>query len=300
MTRSFFGRGVGSARHSSAVTEINPIAEALGITSSPVVLPEMAPPPTARPSQAGGLMAVGKYAALDPSRVDKRLTTILNAAAEGSPYMVEAFSGYRPGDPRFHGHGMATDIRLVDRETGKALPNYQDAKSFRAYEQFAQRARQIQADQFPDMEKQFRWGGYFSGPAGKYGATDLMHFDLGGSDKRGMAGGSWAGGLTKKQRAYLPGAESIGMEINMPGSSQSPHIPESVNRQPLATPQGHQPAPARFAPEIMPDTSQPTSPMLQWLQQNPQLDETQRAAVAREIERRQGDLDLPRSGSPLR
>ncbi|MES0168250.1 phage tail length tape measure family protein [Mesorhizobium sp. M0027] len=156
---------------------------------------------------AGGsaLSMVGNYKA----GVDPRLTDILNSAALQTPgYKVDAFSGYRPGDPRFHGRGLATD--LTDLASGKSLGNYQDASSFRAYEEFAQNARKVQMAKYPELNDEFRWGGYFGGPKGKYGAMDQMHFDLGGG-KVGMGGGSWAGGLNDNQRALFPGAESYGI-----------------------------------------------------------------------------------------
>lgn len=140
--------------------------------------------------------------------VDSRLTSILKEAALRSNYQVQAFSGYRAGDPRFHGKGLATDVNLIDALTGKALPNYQNAGSFRQYEQFAQIARQVQMEKFPELSDKFRWGGYFSGGKGKYGAMDLMHFDLGG---KSMGGGSWENGLTSAQRKLWPDAKSIGM-----------------------------------------------------------------------------------------
>jgi hypothetical protein len=143
--------------------------------------------------------------------VDNRLLDILDKAATDFPYEVRVRSGFRDGDKRFHGHGMAMDITLHDPQTGAKIPDYQDANSFRVYEQFAQRARQVQQQHYPDLERNFRWGGYFSGGPGKYGAADLMHFDLGGSDRLGMAGGSWDGGLSQQQRAYFPGAKSQGM-----------------------------------------------------------------------------------------
>ncbi|HVI28865.1 phage tail length tape measure family protein [Hansschlegelia sp.] len=155
--------------------------------------------------------------------VDPRLTEILSEAARRSGYRVEAFSGFRPGDPRFHGRGMATDIRLVDPATGKALPSYQSAANFRPYEQFAQTARQVQMERYPGLERDFRWGGYFSGPQGKYGAVDLMHFDLGGR-RVGMGGGSWNGGMTAAQRRMWPGAQSFGMGANDNGVTALPEI----------------------------------------------------------------------------
>lgn len=150
---------------------------------------------------------VGNY----KNGVDPRLTDILNQAALRSGYKVEAFSGYRPGDPRFHGKGLATDISLIDPATGQKLPNYQNAGTFRQYEQFAQTARQVQMEKYPELADDFRWGGYFSGKSGKYGAMDQQHFDLGGQ-KLGMKGGTWEGGLTDKQRALWPNATSIGMD----------------------------------------------------------------------------------------
>ncbi len=141
--------------------------------------------------------------------VDPRLTDILNSAAQQFPgFKVDAISGLRPGDPRFHGKGLATDIQLTDLISGKRLGNYQDAASFGTYERFAQTARQIQMQRYPELADKFRWGGYFSGAKGKYGALDTMHFDLGGA---GMGGGSWERGLTSAQAALWPGIKSQGM-----------------------------------------------------------------------------------------
>lgn len=151
------------------------------------------------------LSFVGNYKG---AGVDPRLTDILNLAAQQTPgFKVDAISGYRAGDPRFHGKGMATDVQLTDLASGKLLGNYQDASSFSAYEKFAQTARQIQMAKYPELADQFRWGGYFGGGKGKYGALDTMHFDVAG---KGMAGGSWDTGLTSAQKALWPGIESQG------------------------------------------------------------------------------------------
>lgn len=148
---------------------------------------------------------VGNY----KSGVDPRLTDILNTAATKFPgYKVDAMSGFRAGDPRFHGKGLATDVQLTDLANGKLLGNYQHASSFSQYEKFAQTARAVQMEKYPELADQFRWGGYFGGPKGKYGAVDQMHFDLGGA---GMAGGSWQNGLTAQQMAMFPGIQSQGM-----------------------------------------------------------------------------------------
>ncbi|WP_421579131.1 hypothetical protein [Shinella sp. M31] len=147
---------------------------------------------------------VGNY----KSGVDPRLTDILQKASQSFPgYKVDAMSGFRPGDPRFHGKGLATDVQLTDLASGKLLGNYQDAATFGTYERFAQTARAVQMRDYPELADKFRWGGYFGGGKGKYGAVDNMHFDLGGA---GMAGGSWEGGLTSAQRALWPGIESKG------------------------------------------------------------------------------------------
>lgn len=175
-------------------------------TASGIPLPR--PSPLTTPTAGGLPLALGSNYRGDG--VDPRLTDIMTKAGAASSYDVKMISGLRPGDPRFHGQGLATDIQLFDRTTGKALPNYQDASSFRQYEQFAQTARGIQMRDYPELADQFRWGGYFGGPKGKYGAMDTMHFDLGGG-RVGMGGGSWEKGLTPEQLGYFPGAQSVGM-----------------------------------------------------------------------------------------
>jgi len=156
---------------------------------------------------AGGALSFGgNYKA----GVDPKLMSILGDAASKSDYAVKVISGFRPGDKRFHGQGMAADVQLTDRATGRVLNNYQNGADFRAYEQFAQQARQSQMAMYPELTDKFRWGGYFSGGKGKYGALDTMHFDTAGG-RVGMGGGSWAGGLNFAQRAYFPDAQSVGM-----------------------------------------------------------------------------------------
>jgi hypothetical protein len=139
--------------------------------------------------------------------VDERLVDILQTAASQFGSQVEVISGMRPGDPRFHGRGQAMDVQILD-QAGNAIPNYQSGPHFRQYEQFAQTARSVQMAKYPELNDQFRWGGYFSGRPGTYGAMDTMHFDTGGA---GMGGGSWQGGLNRTQMGYYPGAESVGM-----------------------------------------------------------------------------------------
>ena len=132
--------------------------------------------------------------------VDQNLLSWLGAAAQNSPYNVVVHSGTRGGDPRFHGKAKAFDVALVDPKTGKWLDDYQNASTFGAYQGFANLVRGAQMRANPELGKSLRWGGYFSGGKGKYGALDLMHFDTGG-DTVGMAGGSWDSGLTPQQAA---------------------------------------------------------------------------------------------------
>ncbi|MUZ66327.1 hypothetical protein GOZ98_26790 [Agrobacterium vitis] len=167
---------------------------------------------TAGTSSANALTGLGQSMSsagnYKGSGVDPRLTDILNTAAQRTPgYKVDAISGFRAGDPRFHGKGLATDVQLTDLASGKKLGNYQDASSFGSYEKFAQTARSVQMEKYPELANQFRWGGYFGGGKGKYGALDTMHFDLGG-DKTGMGGGSWDKGLTSAQSSLWPGIQS--------------------------------------------------------------------------------------------
>lgn len=124
------------------------------------------------------------------------LQLIEQVGADYGPYKVEALSGYRPGDSRLHGRHAALDVNLIDPKTGRAVPNYQNAESAGAYQQFANAVYQQALKTDPALAGKLRWGGYFSGDRNTYGAMDLMHFDVGGGlGGLGMAGGSWAGGF---------------------------------------------------------------------------------------------------------
>lgn len=195
----------------------------------------------------------GNYVARDPNKVNKALRDILSTAAErfsaatNGRYSIEAFSGYaakgqdrrsnssrhRPGKT---GTANAIDVNIIDNTTGQPIGglkgNYQNKETYRTYEQFAQIGKEVQMEQAPELKDSFRWGGYFSGKVGKkgiYGAVDLMHFDL----KPGapMGGGTWEDGLTKQQRAYMPGVVSVGMgEIANIGRPKAnvPNVPPSL------------------------------------------------------------------------
>jgi hypothetical protein len=162
---------------------------------------------------AGEFNAVGNFVARGGDKVDPVLVDILQKAADATGLKVEAFSGFRPGDKRLHGKGAATDVRILD-ENGKPLANYQDTAAFPIYQRFAHAAREIQQQEYPELGNAFRWGGYFSGSKGKYGAMDLMHFDVGGSDKLGMGGGSWDKGLSKEQAALWKTSPGLQFDQN--------------------------------------------------------------------------------------
>lgn len=180
----------------------------------------------------GAFSTAGNY---NGQGVDPKLTDILKTTAERGGYSVQAISGLRPGDPRFHGRGMATDVNLLGPD-GKPIlgpdGNYQNPEAFRAYEKFAQDAKRVQMEKYPELEQDFRWGGYFSGGKGKYGAMDSMHFDLGGK-RVGMGGGSWANGLTPEQRKLFPGAESAGMGGDFGGQRLAAAAAKQVNGNPM-------------------------------------------------------------------
>jgi len=129
--------------------------------------------------------------------VDPRLARLIESF-KYDKYGVTPTSGYRPGDKRQHGLRNAMDVQLNDLKTGAGLANYQDPTTFGAYQEYANALYRHALQTDPELAKQLRWGGYFSGGKGKYGALDLMHFDIAG-DKIPMGGGSWEGGLNPEQ-----------------------------------------------------------------------------------------------------
>jgi muramidase (phage lysozyme) len=152
----------------------------------------------------GGITTLPSY----DGRVDPRLLKILDRAAHVTPYDVRFTSGFRKG-PRQHGQGTALDVQLYDPRTGKAYDNYKSSKYFSDYQQLANEARRVQMEMYPELNRDFRWGGYFSGGHDVYGGLDEMHFDVGGGQ---MAGGSWDQGISPEQaRLY-----NIAMDQNHP------------------------------------------------------------------------------------
>lgn len=151
-------------------------------------------------------MALGQQEQYVPT--DPKLVNILTKAAaqymDANPqYEVQLVSGYRAGDTREHGRKNAIDVVIIDKATGKELPNYQNGKNFYQYQDLANTARGVQKVEYPKLTDKFRWGGYFSSKTGLggYGAFDLMHFDLAG-DRLSMLAGSWDKGLTPAATKY--------------------------------------------------------------------------------------------------
>lgn len=193
------GGDVNDAINGKASDPDNMWTRAQNAVRRPLGLPEVDNKGNPKP-QVGAQGATG---ALDPKNllpgVDTRLSAAIQAAAAQSEYDVKVQSGFRKGDPRFHGKGEAVDVKLFDRKTGKAIPNYQDASGFWQYKAFADRVHDeyIKGGGNPN---DLRWGGYFSGPPGKYGALDTMHLDVAGRRGMPMGGGSWGGGPNEEQR----------------------------------------------------------------------------------------------------
>lgn len=159
--------------------------------------------------------------------MDNRLIEIGKEASKYLPegYRVEMTSGHRHGDRRYHGQGKAADFTIYD-DKGRKLSNYQSPETFRIYEKFAQDAKKIQSERYPELNSSFAWGGYFGGSLGKtYGAMDLMHLDLGG--KRGVAG-SFESGLNSEYRRRWSVSDSVGM-----GRINDYRLPDSISRENL-------------------------------------------------------------------
>lgn len=155
---------------------------------------------------------------------DSRLVAIMKAAAAQSPYDVEFFSGGRNSgvSGSQHKKNLAVDMVLIDPNTGEKIPNLRaGGAAFEAYQQFANTAREVQKRDFPEMNDQFRWGGYFR--QGKPG--DLMHFDF--KPGAAMAAGSWDGGLNDIGERIYAGFDDPQL-LHGEGPQASASLPKSV------------------------------------------------------------------------
>lgn len=206
----------------------------------------------------GTFQTAGNYeSSKGKTSLDPRLVSIMEQAAAVSPYNVTAISGVanRSAGTQNHPNGWAMDVQLADPQTGEVIPNYQNGPAFQAYEQFAQTARVVQQQAYPDLSNDFRWGGYFdskSGPSG-YGAVDLMHFDINPNMNGATGLGSWDKGASKALLAAYPGAETNG------GLASNPRIVDQIETQ-YAALQNGAPIPPGSLPEVASayaDTSAP-------------------------------------------
>jgi hypothetical protein len=120
--------------------------------------------------------------------VNAKLMDILQTAATAFPLHVEATSGLAPRSTgtRNHPTGRAIDVQIYD-QNGTPIANYagnpfgvkseEAAAAYPIYEQFAQVAKQVQEQKYPELSQQFRAGLYFTGGVNP---GDLMHFDVSG------------------------------------------------------------------------------------------------------------------------
>jgi hypothetical protein len=150
--------------------------------------------------------------------LDPRILDVLQTAAQTYPMKVEAFSGIegRTAGTTNHPTGTAVDVRLYDSSGTPLANSLEDAQrkgqnladNFRAYEAYAQTARDIQTQKYPELNNVFRWGGYWNSGVEPF---DLMHFDVNPAMKGAMGGGTWEDGLNADSRKMLKGVESVGM-----------------------------------------------------------------------------------------
>ena len=181
------------------------------VTADQTRTQEPAQEPTPPPSGDSRLTEVGNYRLGG----DQRRAVLMQAAGEASKslppgWRVEAYSGQRTGGAPPHQTQAAVDFRLIDPQ-GHEIPNYQDPRYYAVYERFAQNTHLELEKINPELARQHRWGGYFSGaigPGGKYGAMDLMHQDFGGGAGR-MAAGNFQTGISPEwQRRWGVGQTS--------------------------------------------------------------------------------------------
>ena len=122
---------------------------------------------------------------IDKSKLNPDLAAAAQAGAGYLPqgYSVRASSGFRPGDPRFHGKGMAADFEIVGPD-GQVIPNA-GKDSSGIYRQYAQHVYGWMQQNNPQAAANLAWGGSFPIPYGRrMGQADLMHFDMGGQRGR--------------------------------------------------------------------------------------------------------------------
>lgn len=153
-------------------------------------------------------------AGVDPDLIEALQRGSTAALPKG--YYARFVSGHRDVNPQHpdsmhsvSGPARATDIEIVDPE-GKALPNYQDPRFFKPYHDVAKSTLDYLEQKDPEMAKRFSWGGLFSGPPGKYGAMDTMHYSF----DEPMAGGTIREGLNPDQASLFAGYTPAGKKVS--------------------------------------------------------------------------------------
>lgn len=306
MTRSFFGKGrqgpnatgrallyrvlaadahasqAGSAKASGAATKIDPVAEALGIASAPIVLPESAPAPTDRPA-AGP--TVQSYNPNLPSRLDfvrpsnltfRRVTRAGPGwtemqTADGQTIRREGDRNWRNNNPGNIGYGaFAKRHGAIGRDYTDRFAVFPTLEAGRVAQEKLLFGPEYAGKTLAKAIA--KWAPEWENDTEKYIRTV--------ASRAGIPRDAVLSTLTPKQRSALiaeirhfegfhPGQQHVlgatgpfddqGPWLDLPNR---PPIPRAAVREPLTAPQGNQPDPARFAPEVMPDASQTTLPML--------------------------------------
>lgn len=334
MTRSFFGKGQqgpnatggallyrammanasqaqdpGNAKVSGQGTKIDPVAEALGIASAPVMLPEVAPTPTDRPAPTVS-STTRSYNPNLPSRLDFLRPSAFKRVRKAGPGWAEILTedgqiirregahNWRDNNPgnikyghfaRANGAVGHDDVFAVfpTLEAGRAAqerllfedPKYAGLTLAKGIETWAPEAEN-------DTEKYIRTVAARSGISRNTLLSTLTPKERSTvlDEKRRYEG--FQEGLQHLLGTFDP----LDPPIDLPETAP---IPTPADRSSLAAPQGAQPARVRFGedPGEPPD---PISQLIRRLLQNPELSETERANTAREIRRLQNNSHIER------
>jgi hypothetical protein len=195
--------------------------------------------------------------------VNPQLVSMIQEASKSLPpgYYAQIESGRRSNNPRSrHFTGNAADVRIYGpdgKKVGGETGWYQNPKTFRLYEQFAQEVKKVQNEMQPNNP--VTWGGYFS-MRGKHYA-DSMHFSVGGEQ---MGGGGWQTGATGDLRRWLErgGGTSVGFAGGSKGFGDErdqtvPPVPEPGPSGAPEAARGNQMAPSTPSPNKPADQTAP-------------------------------------------
>ena len=153
-----------------------------------------------------------------PKGVDPRLMELFKKTAEDFPLRVRFMSGRLGRSSGAHSRGRAGDITIYD-DAGNALPNYQNSRTFRIYEIFAQKMRENAKALYPELADnnwkngELDWGGLFGGAGNnpnkrKYGSADTMDYRINYGDM--TRAGSIEGGLNSRYKGSYDKGDIFG------------------------------------------------------------------------------------------